>query len=143
MPRLRVAVQSVKRLRAKLKTQFRVGRGRAIDATIKELVPILRGWTAYFRLADVKGTFEELDGWVHRKLRATLWRQWKKPAARVRILMQRGIKKERASTCAFNGRGPWWNARTPHMHEALPNAYFTKLGLVSFLKEYRRLHPAS
>lgn len=57
--------------------------------------------------------------------------------------MQRGIKKERAWISASNGRGPWWNARTPHMHEALPNAYFTKLGLISFLKEHRRLHYAS
>ncbi|MBJ6722624.1 group II intron reverse transcriptase/maturase [Bacillus sp. PR5] len=143
MPRLKVAVQSVKRLRGKLKAQFRAGRGRAIDVIIKELVPILRGWTAYFKLADVKGTFEELDGWVHRKLRATLWRQWAKPAACARNLMQRGIKKERAWISASNGRGPWWNARTPHMHEALPNAYFTKLGLISFLKEHRRLHYAS
>lgn len=142
-PRLRVAAQSAKRLRAKLKAQFRAGRGRAIDATIKDLAPILRGWTAYFRLADVKGTFEELDGWVHRKLRATLWRQWKKPTARTRNLMQRGIEPARARLCASNGRGPWWNARTPHLHEALPNACFTKLGLVSFLKEHRRLHYTS
>ncbi len=143
IPRLKVAVQSVKRLRGKLKAQFRAGRGRAIDATIKDLAPILRGWVAYFRLADVKGMFEELDGWVHRKLRATLWRQWKKPAGRARKLMQQGIKEERAWISASNGRGPWWNARTPHMHEALPNAYFAKLGLVSFLKEHRRLHHAS
>lgn len=143
IPRLRVAVQSVKRLRGKLKAQFRAGRGRAIDATIKDLAPILRGWTAYFKLADVKGTFEEMDGWVHRKLRATLWRQWTKPAARARNLMQRGIKKERAWISASNGRGPWWNARTSHMHEALPNAYFTKIGLISFLKEHRRLYYAS
>jgi len=124
MPRLKVAVQSVKRLRGKLKAQFRAGRGRAIDVIIKELVPILRGWTAYFKLADVKGTFEELDGWVHRKLRATLWRQWAKPAACARNLMQRGIKKERAWISASNGRGPWWNARTPDMHDALGHAYF-------------------
>lgn len=142
-PRLRVAADSAKRLRGKLKARFRAGRGRTIDATIKDLTPILRGWTAYFRLADVKGTFEELDGWVHRKLRSILWRQWKTPATRAQRLMQRGIKEERACVSAFNGHGPWWNARTPHMHEAVPNAFFTKLGLVSILKEHRRLNHAT
>ncbi len=65
MPRLKVAVQSVKRLRGKLKAQFRAGRGRAIDATIKDLAPILRGWTAYFKLADVKGRSRKwMDGFT-------------------------------------------------------------------------------
>lgn len=142
-PRLRVSADSAKRLRGKLRAQFRAGRGRAINVTIKDLAPILRGWTAYFRLADAKGTFEELDGWIHRKLRSLLWRQWKKPATRELRLIQRGIEKERAWKCASNGRGPWWNARTPHMHAAFPNAFFAKLGLISLLKEHRRLGHAS
>ena len=41
-------------------------------------IPILRGWIAYFRLTEVKGVLEDLDGWIRRKLRAVLWRQWKR-----------------------------------------------------------------
>src|SRR5713101_2323458 len=40
-----------------------------------ELTPLLRGWMNYFRLAEVKGVFEELDGWIRRKLRGLIWRQ--------------------------------------------------------------------
>jgi hypothetical protein len=29
----------------------------------EELTPLLRGWMNYFRLAEVKGIFEELDSW--------------------------------------------------------------------------------
>ncbi|MHB1324628.1 MAG: group II intron maturase-specific domain-containing protein [Thermoleophilia bacterium] len=31
--------------------------------------PVLRGWLNYFRLAEAKGVFKELDGWIRRPLR--------------------------------------------------------------------------
>ena len=69
-PRLKVARQSVKRIREKLKESFRRARGRRLDRFIgQELNPILRGWENYFQLAGIEATFEELDGWVRRKLR--------------------------------------------------------------------------
>ncbi len=86
--RLKVAAPSVARLKDKLREVFRRGRGRSLAKVIEEITPILRGWTAYFRLAEVKGGFEDLDGWVRRKLRVILWRQWKRPRTRARKLMQ-------------------------------------------------------
>ena len=50
----------------------------------------------YFRLAQAKGVFEELDGWLRRKLRCILWRQWKRPRTRARRLMQRRLDEVRA-----------------------------------------------
>jgi RNA-directed DNA polymerase len=143
VPRLWIEHQSVARLRDKLRALFRVGRGRAIDATIKDLAPILRGWIAYFRLTDGKGILEELDRWVRRRLRCILWRQWKRPPTRFMRLMQRGLTEQRARDGASNGRGPWWNAGASHMGEAFRNAFFDKLGLVSLQKELRRLNHAS
>ena len=32
-------------------------------------------WLSYFRLIQVKGILEDLDGWIRRKLRCLLWRQ--------------------------------------------------------------------
>ncbi len=98
-----------------------MGRRRSLAKVIEEITPILRGWTAYFRLAEVKGGFEDLDGWVRRKLRVILWRQWKRPRTRARKLMQRGLGKARAWTSAMNGRGSRWNAGASHMHAAITN----------------------
>jgi RNA-directed DNA polymerase len=77
-PRLKVAPSSVKRLKLKLKEAFRRGRGRNLGKFIEELTLTLRGWINYFRLSEVKGIFEELDGWIRRKLRCITWRQWKR-----------------------------------------------------------------
>jgi len=142
-PRLRVAPRSIERLRDKLRTAFRQGRGRSIVHTVKELIPILRGWIAYFRLAQVKGTFEELDGWLRRKMRCILWRQWKRPRTRTMKLMQRGLDEVRARQSASNGRGPWWNAGASHMNHAYRKAHFDQLGLISLLDQHRRLQHAA
>jgi len=141
-PRLRVAVKSVKRLRSKLRTTLRQGRGRTLASTVKTLTPILRGWLQYFRLAEAKGVFEELDGWMRRKLRCVLWRQWKRPRTRLRRLMQRGLDPERAWRSASNGRGPWWNAGASHMHDAYRTAFFAQLGLPSLIGLHRHLNRA-
>ena len=34
-----------------------------------------------------------------------------------------------AKASAGNGRGAWWNAHAKHMHDAYPNATFSRLGL--------------
>jgi RNA-directed DNA polymerase len=87
----------------------------------------------------VKAPFELLDEWVRRKLRCILWRQWKRPKTRARELRRRGLDVERARLSAGNGRGPWWNAGASHMNQAVPTAYFRRLGLLSFIEEHRRL----
>ena len=68
-PVLKVAPSSVKRLKAKIRPLFRTGRGCSLRRTTETLAPLLRGWVAYFRLSDVKASFESLDAWLRRKLR--------------------------------------------------------------------------
>jgi RNA-directed DNA polymerase len=142
-PRLRIAASSVARFKGKLKAAFRAGRGRALAATVKDLAPILRGWIAYFRLTEGKGVLEELDSWLRRRLRCILWRQWKRPATRATRLRQRGLAEQRACESAYNGRGPWWNARASHMNDAFRKAFFDQLGLISLQQEIRRLNHAA
>jgi hypothetical protein len=138
-PRLKAAKGSIQRFKVKIRELCRAGRGRNLKRFIEDLKPVLRGWVNYFRLAEVKGIFDELDGWLRRKLRCLLWRQWKRNFTRAKALMRRGLEKVRAWKSATNGRGPWWNAGASHMNEALPKAFFDQMGLVSLLSQLRRL----
>lgn len=142
--RLKVAPASVQRLKSKLRAEFRRGRGRNLGRFITEdLKPVLKGWITYFRLAEVKGIFEELDGWVRRKLRNILWRQWKRTRTRARKLMQFGLDAVRAWRSATNGQGPWWNSGASHMNQAISNGFLDRLGLVNLQNELRRLQSVS
>jgi len=143
-PRLKVAAESVRRLRKNLKETFRSGRGRNLGRLVNdELNPILRGWINYFKLSEVKIAFEELDGWVRRRLRCVLWRQWKRPYTRSHRLMARGFPEVRADRSAGNGRGAWWNSGASHMNEAYPKRYFDQVGLVSLRQEWSRIRIVS
>ena len=141
--RLRVSPAAVHRLKTRLRAVLARGRGRRLADTVRDLNLITRGWVAYFRLADVKASFEDLDQWLRRKLRCIQWRQWKRPRTRYRELRRCGLDETRARASAFNGRGPWWNAGASHMHAAVPTAVLRHWGLLSLLDEYQRLTRAS
>ena len=134
-PGIRVPAKSVQRLRKNLKELFRMGRGRNLRRFIKEtLNPVLRGWINYFRLSETKGFAEELDGWIRRRLRLILWRQWKRWRTRRKRLIACGLDEKRASKSACNGRGAWWNSGASHMNDAYRKKTFDSLGLVNLLE---------
>lgn len=137
-PRLKVAPSSVKRLRNALRAEFRKGRGRSLRTVINTLTPKLQGWINYFKLAEVKNVFEELDEWLRHKLRNIIWRQWKRPFTRAKNLMKLGLTEKRAWISATNQRGPWWNSKASHMNQAFRKKFFDSMGFVSLLTEHRR-----
>ena len=138
-PRLKVSPESVLRFKGSIRRVLRSGRGRNLGRVIEELRPKIRGWVAYYRLSQVKASFEDLDQWLRRRLRCIQWRQWKRPNTRFKKLRQLGLDEARAARSAYNGRGAWWNSRTSHMHQAFPTARMRQMGLVSLLEEFQRL----
>jgi len=138
-PRFKVARESVKRFKGRLRELFRSGRGRSLRRTISELRPVLTGWVAYYRKSEVRGIFANFDQWLRRKLRAILWRQWKRGKTREKQLIRRGLTPQRAWISATNGRGPWWNAGASHMNQAVPTRVLSQLGLVCLIDKVREL----
>jgi group II intron reverse transcriptase/maturase len=136
---IRIAPESIKRLMDRVRDLVHEGRGWPLAQTIQALNPLLRGWANYFRLSLQRRRMQDLDGWVRRRLRCLLWRQWKRPWTRRRKMTALGLDPERAWKSSVNGRGPWWNAGAQHLMQALPNAYFQALGLVSIRETVDRL----
>ena len=66
---LRIAPASVKKLKAKVRLMTRRTRPTPLREVIAELIPVIRGWTNYFRLAAINRLCQELDEWTRRKLR--------------------------------------------------------------------------
>jgi RNA-directed DNA polymerase len=142
-PKLRIATPSLKRLENRVRELLRGARGQSVSQTIEQLNPLLRGWSAYFKLTQTKQALETLDGWIRRKLRGVLWRQAKRVHTRARMLMKRGLREERAWRSATNQHGAWFNAGASHMNAAFPKFWFDRLGLVSLLDTVQRLQRVS
>ncbi|EOK3888299.1 group II intron reverse transcriptase/maturase [Escherichia coli] len=136
--KLKIALTSVNRLKEKVRSLTTGNRSKSVKATINALTPVLRGWISYFRLTEVRGVLEELDGWIKRKLRCLLWRQWKRPGTRTKNLQRAGLSKDRAMISAYNNHGPWWNSGSSHMNQAIKNAWFSRQGLISLLEQQRQ-----
>src|SRR5690606_10528339 len=98
--RLRIAKDSMQRLMARVRALLRAGRGRSLSRTIETLNPLLRGWITYFQLTQTQRMLELLDGWIRRRLRCLLWRQWKRGRTRARKLRALGLSAERARLSA-------------------------------------------
>ncbi len=69
--KLKIALTSVNRLKEKVRSLTTGNRSKSVKATINALTPVLRGWISYFRLTEVRGALEELDGWIKRKQAVT------------------------------------------------------------------------
>jgi RNA-directed DNA polymerase len=135
---LRFARESEQRLRQRVRDLMRHGRGCSLTRTVAVLNPVLRGWASYFRLSASRGPWQDLDGWVRRRLRCVIWRQAKTRRRRDELLRQQGLSKTRAWHSARNGQGSWWNAGASHMNAAFPKAWFDARGLVC-MTDYVRL----
>jgi group II intron reverse transcriptase/maturase len=137
--KIRIAKQSIDRLKERVRELCRQGRGRSLTRLIETLNPVLRGWMNYFSLTQSRRPIEELDTWLRRRMRCIVWRQWKRPKTRESKLRAHGLEAQRAWKSSVNGRGPWWNAGAKHMIAALPPKYFTQLGLVSLVATHQHL----
>ena len=90
-----------------------------MEQVTSELGAYLRGWRAYFKLADTPAIFRDLDGWIHRRLRALQLKQWKRGRTTYRELHARGLPDWLTQKGAGHGGRWWWAAGLGAMHTAL------------------------
>ncbi len=128
-PRRRLAVKTLDRFRARVRTLTRRVRGVSLRQMVKELAAYLLGWRAYFGFCQTPTILRRLDKWVRRRLRAVVWKQWTRPGTRFRMLRKRGVNAKDAILTARSNRGPWRVTLTAALCWALPGAYFASLGL--------------
>jgi RNA-directed DNA polymerase len=103
-----VRKKSLNKLKDKIRSLTRRNNGNSIEWIISKLNPILRGWFGYFKHAH-KWTFERLDGWIRRRLRAILKRHNKS-----------------------NGMG-----KTLNDHIRWPNKFFANLKLIFLVERHK------
>jgi hypothetical protein len=68
-------------------------------------------------------------GWIRRRLRSYLWRQWQNGHNRFKELRRRGVPKFHAAVAAGSPTGFLRMSGHPAVQQALRNHYFDSLGL--------------
>lgn len=134
--RIRLASKTVERVKSKVRALTDRTRAMSMQERIRRLNEYLGGWVAYFRLAETPSVMQDLDKWLRRRLRACLWKQWKRGKTRYRELCRLGLKPEIAADAAGTQAGTWRAAAIPQVHKALGLAYWRNQGLVGLAERY-------
>jgi RNA-directed DNA polymerase len=128
-PKRRIAPKALHRCKQKIRELTRRTRGISLEQMTKELATFLRGWKGYFGFCDTPSVLLSLDQWIRHRLRAMIWKQWKRGKVRFAKLRQRNIGTALAAQTAGSSHGPWRLANSPALQCAFPIAYFDSLGI--------------
>jgi len=138
--RIRPHEKSIKRLKGKIKEVTNRNVGISMEWRIKRLNLLVVGWVNYFKIADMKGKLREIDEWTRRRLRACIWKQWKKVKTKFANLKKLGIPEYKAWQYANTRKGYWRISNSPILCKTLTNQYWTNQGLKTFSIQYSKLN---
>jgi RNA-directed DNA polymerase len=127
--RRRIAPKAITRFKQRVRELTRRTRGVKVETMVAQLSRYLRGWRGYFGFCQTPWVLRSLESWLRRRLRAVVWKQWKRGKVRFAELRKRGVSKDLAARTVGSAHGPWRLSNSPALNVALPNAHFASLGL--------------
>lgn len=123
---LSVDPKRIKRFKDKMREITKRNSGKPLEAVIKKLNPILRGWMNYYRVANIKWVARSIMSWIRRRLRMIKMKQWKTYKKMHKEMRKQGITGNGVKMAVTK----WKNSKTQIIHMLMPNRYFKELGLI-------------
>ena len=140
--KIRLAPQTAERFKNKVRSLTNRNRSQNLAERIKEINSYVQGWLGYYCLIETPSKVRELESWVRRRMRACVWKTWKRVRTRYRELRALGLPEEDVHRLANARKGPWRMAGGP-LNKVLTNAYWRKQGLIGLTETYERLRQPS
>lgn len=137
---IRVHAKSLKKAKQKLKRLTFRSQGRNVRAVMQKVKVYMQGWLGYYAIADMKNTIDDWNGWLRRRMRMYIWKQWKKPKTRVRNLQKLGIPEWAAYNYGYSRKGYWRMSGTTTLNNALSNERLAQAGYFDISQKYKSLH---
>ncbi|WP_018291512.1 group II intron maturase-specific domain-containing protein [Verrucomicrobium sp. 3C] len=125
--KIAVAPKAIDTFKQRIRTITKRVGGRSMSQVAEQMRVYLPGWKAYFRLAQTPQTFQNLDSWTRRRLRAIQLNHWRSGSGAYRGLRRLGMPHELASLVACGG-GRWWYYSKAALNSVLTVQYFDSLG---------------
>ena len=137
---IRAHAKSLKKAKQKLKELTSRSQGRSVRVVMAKVKVYIRGWLGYFGIASMRNTMKEWDGWLRRRFRMYIWKQWKLPRTRVKNLLRLGIPEWAAYQYGNSRKGYWRMAGTTTVNRAISKERLAQAGYYSILDWYESLH---
>jgi group II intron reverse transcriptase/maturase len=137
---IRVHAKSLKKAKKKLKALTSRSQGRNVQVVMHKIKVYVQGWLGYYSIADMKNTIDNWNGWLRRRIRMYIWKQWKKPKTRVKNLLKLGIPEWAAYNYGNSRKGYWRMSGTTTLNNALSNKRLAQAGYFDISQKYKSLH---
>jgi len=125
--KIETAPQSVERFKTKVQELWRSCQSRTSVELRDAWRAYVRGWWAYYGLAEDRRNIFGLEGWIRRHIRACFWQRWDNWRGRLRKLRRLGLSG-RLLKVAHSSKGAWRIAASPSLQTALRNAVLRRYG---------------
>lgn len=137
---IRVHAKSWKKAKDKLRMLTSRSRCGSIVRTMEKLKVFMRGWLNYYSIADMKNNIDDLNGWLYRRIRMCIWKQWKLPKTRKRKLAGLGLPEWAAREGAYSRKSYWRMAGTGVVQRALTKERLIHWGFYDLATAYQSMH---
>ena len=136
---VRVHGKSWKKAKEKLRQFTSRSRCGSIIRTMEKIKVYMRGWLNYYRIADMKNNIESLNGWLYRRIRMCIWKQWKLPKTRRRKLKGLGLPEWAAREGAYSRKSYWRMSNAGVVKRALTKERLINWGFYDLATAYQSL----
>lgn len=127
-------------VKQKLKKITKRNRGRSVAVLFKEIKQLMNGWINYYGIGEMKHFMNELNGWLKRRIRQYIWKQWKNPRTRKRNLILLGIEKQKAYEWSNTRKGYWKISKSHILHRSLTDKELVSRGYMDISLRYQFVH---
>ena len=133
-------LKSYQKIKRELKQLTCRRKSISLDERIKQINYTVRGWVNYFRIANMKNAIQKIDEHLRTRIRAIIWKQWKKATRKEKALLQLGVKPDIAHNLANTSKGYQLVAKTDWMKFAINIERLRKRGLIFLSDQYQKVH---
>ena len=137
--KLRVHKKSYERLKEKIRKITNRNTSMNFNYRLKKLKEIIVGWVNYYKLANMGDKLRNIDAWIRRRLRACIWKTWKKVKTRFKNLAKLGVSKYKAWEYANTRKGYWRISKSPVLTKTITNQRLINHGFISLSSQYKKI----
>ena len=139
---IRAHPKALLKAKNRLRAITKRNRGVNVRKVMQEIKVYMTGWLNYYGIASLKTKMREWDEWLRHRIRAYIWKQWKKPKTKRKNLMKLGVPEYYAHMAANSRRGYWFTVNTGAVTRGITNERLTRVGFFELSPAYESIQTA-
>lgn len=139
---IRAHPKALLKAKNRLRAITKRNRGVNVRKVMQEIKVYMTGWLNYYGIASLKTKMREWDEWLRHRIRAYIWKQWKKPKTKRKNLMKLGVPEYYAHMAANSRRGYWFTVNTGVVTRGITNERLTRAGFFELSPAYESIQSA-